>query len=73
MAKLYPFLLLYSLFGIGQKIPFDDWVELLKDNSNSQFKNHYFIYLQIQKLDTASRIKAAAGIEKGIVQREMSV
>ena len=58
------FFLVFLVFGMAQKIPVDDWVELLKDNSNSQFKFHYFLCLQIPKLDTASRLKAATGIEK---------
>ena len=56
--------LLFPLFLLAQNLRVADWVEGLKDESKTQFITHYNFYLQLQKLDTPSRIKAATEVEK---------
>jgi tetratricopeptide (TPR) repeat protein len=58
------FFLLSSLVLPAQNIKVDEWVKGLKDESKTQFITHYNFYLELQKLDTPSRIKAATEIEK---------
>jgi tetratricopeptide (TPR) repeat protein/DNA-binding CsgD family transcriptional regulator len=62
--QLIPVFILFSLSSIAQKYDLAKWVELLKDNSASQYISHYRVYLDITKIDSASKIKAAIEIEK---------
>lgn len=50
--------LLLTLAGVAQTNIYN-WIKQLRNSSDTQFKVHYAIYLQLQKLDTPSRIKAA--------------
>jgi len=62
--QLIPVFILFSLSSMAQKYDLAKWVELLKDNSASQYISHYRVYLDITKIDSASKIKAAIEIEK---------
>lgn len=53
----------FSLSSTAQKYDVNKWVELLKDNSPSQYISHYRVYLDITKIDSASKIRAATEIE----------
>jgi len=65
--KLLSFLIFFSgipFFSVAQGPTVADCVQRLKDNSDTQFLQHYAMYLDIQKLDTPSRVKMAFDIEK---------
>lgn len=57
-------LIFFSSYSFAQKYDLKKWMELLKDNSASQYNSHYRVYLDITKIDSASKIKAAIEIEK---------
>jgi DNA-binding CsgD family transcriptional regulator/Sec-independent protein translocase protein TatA len=48
-----------SLSSLAQQYDVNKWVELLKDDSKSQYISHYKVYLDITKIDSASKIRAA--------------
>ncbi|HWI91541.1 MAG TPA: hypothetical protein VNT20_09720 [Flavisolibacter sp.] len=52
----------FSLSSAAQKYDVNKWVELLKDDSKSQYISHYKVYLDITKIDSASKIRAATEI-----------
>lgn len=54
----------FSLTAVAQKYDLNKWMELLKDNSASQYISHYRVYLDITKIDSTSKIKAAKEIAK---------
>src|SRR5262245_15079846 len=54
---------LFSLYASAQKkLPIDEWVNRLKDDSKSQVAKHYTVYYDITKIDSASKIRAAIEI-----------
>jgi tetratricopeptide (TPR) repeat protein len=54
----------FSLSTLAQKYDVNKWVELLKDDSKSQYIGHYRVYLDITKIDSASKIRAATEIAR---------
>ena len=62
---------LLALSSAAQTYDVNKWVELLKDNSKSQYICHYKVYLDITKLDSASKIKAAKEIAAACAKGRM--
>jgi tetratricopeptide (TPR) repeat protein len=54
--------ILFSLSSAAQTYDVNKWVGLLKDDSRSQYISHYRVYLDITKIDSASKIRAATEI-----------
>ncbi|RXK57588.1 hypothetical protein ESA94_20535 [Lacibacter luteus] len=64
VAQLISACLLITLCAAAQKkLPIDEWVNRLKDESKQQVAKHYSVYYDITKIDSTSKIKAATEIE----------
>lgn len=49
-----------SLVAVAQKkLPVEEWVNRLKDESSKQVTKHYAVYYDISKIDSVSKIRAA--------------
>lgn len=56
--------ILFSLHAIAQKLPVEEWVNRLKDESKTQVIKHYSVYYDLaNKFDSASRVRAAIEID----------
>lgn len=61
-AHLILVFIFFALSSLAQKYDVNKWVALLKDDSRSQYISHYRVYLDITKIDSASKIRAATEI-----------
>lgn len=54
-------LIVFSVAAVAQKkLPVTEWANRLKDDSKSQVLQHYTVYYDITKIDSASKIQGCS-------------